>query len=305
MIEIAECDFLLVLPPAHLNASQTLQAEAVRTLQDAVEAVYHRRFINNATLSPIRPALAINCAGTTTSAFTLSFPASSPMYPAPRAEDEARILLHAYAQRVAAVADTLAADLASVRIAARPLPPPEPAFDPSAAPSSPDTPDAASRVRPKSRNQLEREIRETVDEWSEDLVDRAAVARLVEERWGWFSEFDREIEEVLEVYVPVFAKRLREYEREERRDDGAMGGFKRGEVDPEIDFRKNQITVGRYVWSRARVVADESRRQFAKREGEIELRAVKKRLGRLREEGSAQGDVIGSLTLHNWVTRAM
>ena len=48
------------------------------------------------------------------------------------------------------------------------------------------------RVRQKSRNQLEREIMNFIGEWSEDLVDRAGVARLVEERWGWECEFDKE-----------------------------------------------------------------------------------------------------------------
>ena len=109
------------------------------------------------------------------------------------------------------------------------------------------------------------------------------------------------IEEVLEVHLPVFAMRLREYEMEEQMDE-VKGGFRRGD-DPMIEYRKNQITVSHLLASPS-ALAD-LLLQFAKREGEVELRAVRRRLGRLKEEPSPQGDTLGTFTLHNWVTRAL
>ncbi|KAK4706176.1 hypothetical protein P7C70_g26, partial [Phenoliferia sp. Uapishka_3] len=283
LIEIVETDFQLLESPSG-------SSDSTQILKQAIEAVYRTRFINNATLSPIRPALAINCSGTSGTTYTIKFPSlpPTPMAPSDPSGDEARVLLHAYAERISGISDILATDLTTSRILSRPslatklsvedlrkqsLSPPRPANPPD------------PRVRPKSRNQMEREIRDVVAELSEDLVDRAGVARLVEERWGWSCAVDQEIEEVLEAYLPVFEQRLKEYEREEQRDQS--GGWRKGEFDSEeVEFRKNQVT-------------------FAKREGEIELRAVKRRLGKVIpiEEDVDARSTLGVLTLHNWVAR--
>ncbi|KAL8293562.1 hypothetical protein RQP46_000263 [Phenoliferia psychrophenolica] len=202
VIEIVEYDFQLVHPPTDQNTAQSF--ESVRIMQEALDAVYRRRFLNASILSPIRPALAMNCSGTSEVVTKVPFPLLPPTHPSERSQDEARILLHAYARNVEGISETLAEDLASVRIAAQP-PLPEPAADevPRATklgganevePNNPLDP----RVRQKSRTQLEREVMDVVSEWSEELIDRAGVARLVEERWGWECELDKEIEQVLE-----------------------------------------------------------------------------------------------------------
>lgn len=271
VVEIIDLDFKLFLPSSSQPDSPSISSEAATTLHEALELVFAKRFLNTALLSPVRPALAINCAKTTISDRRTTLPSFPPRpddIPSGEVktepeQDRARVLLHAYAERLDAASQTLASDLAFVRLANRPQAAGGPLDQPSleemrtartsgvalssfsSAPSS-GSPNyfknpVDARVREKTRPQLEREVRDAVADWSEDLVERAGVARLVEKRWGWECEFDHVVEEVLEAYLPVFSQRLQEYEREEDK-------WGQGEVDLEVEFRRNQIVVRPFLF---------------------------------------------------------
>ncbi|KAM0752685.1 hypothetical protein T439DRAFT_378485 [Meredithblackwellia eburnea MCA 4105] len=319
IVEVAELDFHLIFKPIGGKVSPSVEMEARQTLKDAIDAVFARRFINNATLSPIRPALAINFGNSTSSQFTYNFPSSpcsfpsTPVTPDSREEDDARIILHAYAQRLEGAAPVLAEDLASLRLASKTAQHDDPSLTsspvpnsslstttpstsrsrimPLGLPSSPPPPESPfltdPRVKPKTRTQHEGEIRDVLSEWCEDLVERAGVARLVEERFGWVCGFDVEVERTLEDLIPALEVRLDELNLAEE-----VGQLWEGDALSELEMRRNQVT-------------------FLKREGEAELRAVRKRLGRGATSNSSstacgleESQPLGSLSMFNWISSA-
>lgn len=119
------------------------------------------------------------------------------------------------------------------------------------------------RVSPLRKElQQRREVEEAITEWREELVERAGVARLVE-RWGWGCAMDQRLEEVLQEVLPALEEGLR-----------GVGESEEG----EREFARAQM-------------------MFARREAEVELRAVRKRLGR----GAWEEGVLGELGVGEWV----
>lgn len=85
------------------------------------------------------------------------------------------------------------------------------------------------------------------------------------EGWEWRCGMDERLEEVLSGVIPVLEEGLREV------DAG-------GEEEGEREFARGQMA-------------------FAKREAEMELRAVRRRLGR----GAWEEGVLGELVVGEWV----
>lgn len=137
---------------------------------------------------------------------------------------------------------------------------------------------------------LHLELDETVRGWASELRERAGLASVVRNLWGWDCAMDGKMKGMLEDQLPVFDEKIRGFDAAYE-DEGwqAVVGITQAEGewwDPEIEFRRAQVA-------------------FAKREATIELGRVKARLGEKEERDEENGEDVGVLVMGTFVARAM
>ncbi|ORY88741.1 hypothetical protein BCR35DRAFT_204518 [Leucosporidium creatinivorum] len=137
---------------------------------------------------------------------------------------------------------------------------------------------------------LHLELDETVRGWAAELRERAGLASVVRNLWGWDCAMDGKMKDMLEDQLPVFDEKIRAFDAayEDEGWQAVVGAHQpEGEWwDPEIEFRRAQVA-------------------FAKREATIELGRVKARLGEKEERDEEGGEDVGVLEMGTFVARAM
>ncbi|BGP30879.1 hypothetical protein JCM10296v2_002638 [Rhodotorula toruloides] len=189
-------------------------------------------------------------------------------------EDDARLFLHAYANRWASssygLTDAALAgkekEALSSTLRCAPAD-----FD--------DAQSLQSSQHPARNTDGERlELQGRVHDWAADLRDRANLASLLTSRLNWQPTFDRALLSALKTNLPVYQQQL---EVLERKKEMAMDVF--GEVEAEQENRIAQV-------------------KLAKREVEAELGLVRRRLGLERHDDLE--DVLGALEMEVFVAKA-
>lgn len=128
---------------------------------------------------------------------------------------------------------------------------------------------------PKRQVRLTQELEETISDWSQKLIDEAAVGRCLEEEWGWSCAMDEAMVERLEnVVVPELEQRLRECDAWVAEDS---------REEQEIEVKRTQNL-------------------FARREARAELTAAMNRLGYDEDRKIWSGDVKGKIKFAGWRT---
>lgn len=295
-----ESDFQFVVPSDHSS-----EASSLVLMADALNEVFSKRWINLSPLSLIPPSLAINCKSSTNERVDIVFPSGPPDPLETDDETAARVLLHAWALRLDGASHVLAEDLVTARIregTVQPtsyIPPtiPEEVIPPEGMRGSQSQPyfdSEGPRLDLKTARKLEREVRDAVGDWAEDLVSRAGLARLVEQKFGWFCGMDSTVETILQDALPHVRERLRLYEQEE-------ADLLFSPVSPTRRFRDDPTSPR--TPSTPESDSGFVMRQLAlvRSEAESELRAVKTRLGRNQQRGTWN---LGALRLETWLGTA-
>ncbi|KAM0752383.1 hypothetical protein T439DRAFT_206918 [Meredithblackwellia eburnea MCA 4105] len=237
LIEILDSDLTVIrkhpalppLTPPHSMSSiphADPESDPFAVIDECFDAVTESRFINPHILGMIPSSLSLNFRNVQSSGtLELEMPALPPTNTAlapptipvltcnpyrsvelqkrkqPQSSEMSRIFLHAYAERFAGSSERLA-EAAAERRRARQKP-----TQPAALDSTPK-PQASNEEKVK----LEHELNNAVQNWCTDLKERAGLARLMESRLGWTCAFDEEMETVLSSYLPLFEKRINEYD---------------------------------------------------------------------------------------------
>ncbi|KAI5481872.1 methyltransferase type 11 [Pseudohyphozyma bogoriensis] len=253
------------------------------------EVTLARRFINTSPLAVIPSALVLSAKSTTTiSNENIPFPLSPPRDSDSAELRDARVLLHAYALRLDGAAHVLSRDLVTFKLQstpggtpqppASPLSPPSPAEERFASRAQRTPSEWDPRVRQKTRAQMEKEVRDAVGDWAEEMVSKSQISALMSSRLGWACAMDVATEDILESSLPTIKERLRAFDAE----DSMMSSEEDPDYAADLAFRRSQLAL-------------------AKREAEIDLRAVRRRLGR-EETGTPylRWEDLGKITLQEW-----
>ncbi|KPV72472.1 uncharacterized protein RHOBADRAFT_46926 [Rhodotorula graminis WP1] len=271
-----------VLKPGHqLEVVDTLfslyMPRPLPVIIDATERIVRARFVTLNLHAAIPPALAMNELKDMRAVQlpVLHAPAHPPATTAAAAaavatsesdakkDQHARILLHLWSQRIAAHALPLALGVEDTYRAEAPPGAPRPA--------------KASSAAEKERHILE---------WTGELREIAGVASVLEREWGWACAFDRRLERKLDGQVRLLEgalERERERERdgdERRRADGGVG-LAQGEVREALE-QQQQV-------------------EAVKREAELELVRVRRRLGLEGMERPSERQTMGIFGGEAWV----
>ncbi|BGP41872.1 hypothetical protein JCM10450v2_005943 [Rhodotorula kratochvilovae] len=181
---------------------------ALPSIIDACERIVTARFISLNLHASIPPALAMNDLKSmrTVQLPVLPAPARVPSSSEggkmPAGEEQARLLLHLWSQRVGSHALPLARAVEDTYLA-------------GAAPGERTAKDSAAK---------EREHEGAILEWTAELREVAGVAALLEGKWGWRCAFDEKLEGELARRVPGMERELGECARaraQARRDNPA------------------------------------------------------------------------------------
>ncbi|GAA5918990.1 hypothetical protein JCM1841_002676 [Sporobolomyces salmonicolor] len=279
-IEVLESDFVVYRKPAtprpsHDRAPSLSGDEDLYSIESMFEAVLDDRFINPRPLSIIPSNLALVAHNLrSTGRISIELPANPP-HPSDDKPDskqspfvnshmeslrpalnkyttwtdtpvaylrsnEARIQLHGFAEKWASSSRGLARAALEIRNRR-----------------------ARQRSRSSERGPRPSELKidkdlqdleDVIDGWADDLKERAGLAQLVRSQFGWEPTMDQKMVQALEANLPILDERLHGFGIERQNHENVFG-----EPDPEIEFRFQQM-------------------EFAKRECEIDLRAVKRRL---------------------------
>ncbi|GAA5828329.1 hypothetical protein JCM11251_006200 [Rhodosporidiobolus azoricus] len=193
--------------------------------------------------------------------------------------NEVRVLLAAYADKWASSSYGLARAAVSSRTRAR--------SDSrwSRTSSGPDDLFASSDIPAAHSAAFSKEVQDVEDQihaWADDLRERASIAQLLTSRFGWAPTVDNQMLFALQGNIPVLDSKLKELSQRKEVQDSIFG-----EVDPELEYRLQQM-------------------EFGRREAEGEVRAVRERLyGPERKEGEGTGnEVLGSLDTQAFVCKA-
>ncbi|GAA5875958.1 hypothetical protein JCM1840_006230 [Sporobolomyces johnsonii] len=303
-IEVLESDFIVYRKPAtarpsHDRALSVSGDDGPYSIEKMFEAILDDRFINPRPLTIIPSNLALVARNLrSTGRMSTELPANPPhpsddkpdsnqspfvnshmedFYPtlhkyttgsetpvALLRSNEARIHLHGFAEKWASSSRGLARSAVEIR-------------------------DRRTRQRSRSSERAPRpsafktdkdvqDLEDMIDGWADDLKERAGLAQLLTSRFGWEPTMDQKMVQALEANLPVLDERLHGFGVERLNHENVFG-----EPDPEIEFRFQQM-------------------EFAKRECEIELRAVKRRLeGPERDE---ECRVLGVMDTEVFVARA-
>lgn len=143
--------------------------------------------------------------------------------------------------------------------------------------------DPTSAIPPRSRKALEGDIEALMHDWTKELKDRAQISSLLN-GLGWHCEMDRRLEhDLLQVVVPGLSDRIAEQEEKLielaalRREGEILSGDEGEEVEEEI-------MRGRF--------------RAAKREAEVELREVRKRV---QGKHFTELGMLGKFASSSWV----
>lgn len=244
--EIIEHDFVIYKAPnRHEVISEAFHADG---------GILDSRFINAYPTKIIPPALALlNCRNIRRTALSIPLKASLFSVVSPPISTTAlsldqeqqnttsRVLLHAYAERMASISKLVEFEEAS-RLSLFAIP--------------------TSNIPPRSRKALEGDIEASMHDWTEESIDRAQISSLLN-GLGWHCEMDHLLEQDLtKVVLPELSDKI--VEQEEKlielaalRREGEILATDEEEVEEEM-------LRGRY--------------RAAKREAEVELREVRKRV---------------------------
>ncbi|GAA5923582.1 class I SAM-dependent methyltransferase [Sporobolomyces koalae] len=182
----------------------------------------------------------------------------------------ARIVLHAYAGAIAASSYGFAGAALEIREEQHHGDPDE----------NEHSEKRATMVVTQRERETERLVR-AIDDWADDLRERAGFAQIVTDRLGWQPTFDLKLERQLSTMQPLLNDRLSSFAHARRKRSSLFGGQR----DPDLEFRFQQA-------------------DLAKRECEHELRAVRRRLeGRAGTRPEAEA-TLGSLDFEVFVARA-
>jgi hypothetical protein len=250
-------------------------------IDDCLDAVFDKRFINTHSLGIIPAALALSGFKTIVSSGSsrIALP-SLPLLPTINepttlSTDEIaapHIYLHAWAERMASASQTMSHDLATrlisqeedvVPTSSKATPTPLPVID-----------------TPKRLARLQIELNDLIQDWTDDLKSRASLAQILGDRLDWHCLFDEKISAALETNLPIFDVRLEEFEE-------LSAAMEDGAVDLVVEGRKMQFSL-------------------AKREGESELKAARKRLGAgwEQEHASAEAKSLGVWEVASFVAKS-
>ena len=123
-------------------------------------------------------------------------------------------------------------------------------------------------------------VMDAVENYADELKDRAGIAQIVTARLGWDPTFDKKLERQLHDNLPILEDRVRLFAVERRNGDAAFGL----QQDPEIEFRYQQA-------------------ELARRECQHEIQQVRHRLEGRHDENE-QDLELGSMDLEVFVARA-
>lgn len=234
-------------------------------IDDCLDAVFDKRFINTHSLGIIPAALALSFKSVVSPGSSRIALPSLPLIPKPQestsisSEEVAapHIYLHAWAERMASCSQIVSHD-AATRLMTQ--------DDNLGVPTSFKSTPIASPVidAPKRLARLQIELNDLIQDWSDDLKSRASLAQILGDRFDWHCLFDEKLPVALETNLPIFDLRLDEFEQ-------LSAAMEEGIIDPVVESRKMQVSL-------------------AKREGESELKAARKRLGAGWEEEHLRGD---------------
>lgn len=294
LLEILESDFAVhrkrqtpVDPLTRRQSSVSLpisiddSSDPFSLVDDSFDAVLEKRFINSHALGIIPSALALECQNVQSSGSLFidlpSSPPASEQSPPPISTLLETSPFQSYS--AGTEAGTLPTSTESPRVYLHAY------AERMASTSQGIAHDAAARTTRRGiaadphfvprQEKLQQELNDLVVDWCEDLKVRAGLPQVLANRWAWHCEMDEKTQVALSDNIPIFVERLVGYER-------LHNASSEYEMDPEIEFRKAQI-------------------QFARREAEVDLREVQRRLGarEFADEGA-----IGSLETAAFVARA-
>lgn len=138
----------------------------------------------------------------------------------------------------------------------------------------------------KRLEELHRERNEVLTAWCKDLKERAGLGQMLENQFGWKCEMDYQTRDSLLSNIPAFEQTLMQIEEKVREIGLEDSEFQRRSSDgQEIESKRAQVG-------------------FAKREAELELKAVERRLGNIDWGEEKNNDVLGIVETGAFVGRA-
>lgn len=138
----------------------------------------------------------------------------------------------------------------------------------------------------KRLEELHRERNEVLTAWCKDLKERAGLGQMLENQFGWKCEMDIKTRDLLLSNIPAFEQTLLKIEETVREFELMDPEFKRRSSDgQEIESKRAQVG-------------------FAKREAELDLKAVGRRLGNIAWGEEENSDVLGIVETGAFVARA-